>query len=387
MTDNAIPEMPLVSVITPSFNQGRFIEETIKSVAEQDYPRIEHIVVDGGSSDESLSIIKRYSDRLTWVSEKDRGQADAINKGFMMAKGDILCWLNSDDTYEPGAISTAVNYLLENNDVAMVYGEGNEIDEEGHLIQRFPATQQFDLWTLVNIWDYILQPTVFFRRSVFASVGMLDLSLNWCLDWDLWIRIGSHFKVEHIDYVFANSRIYPQTKTGSGGFKRFREIVSIMRKYGRRRYPLGYFIFLEDTIENLLSRSIPFLYKVLRRPLTWWRIKADKKRATYQGVYGDSWLGKRAFFMLRSPENTDRIVWDMEFPQEASLYPNTLKIKINGKKSAKYRIDGPGRLSAAVENLEPRAGPVEARLCFSKAFVPMNERRKMVCYLHAMTEG
>lgn len=387
MTDKLTPEMPLVSVITPSFNQGRFIEETIKSVAGQDYPRIEHIVVDGGSTDDTLSILRRYSDRLTWTSEPDKGQTDALNKGFRMARGDILCWLNSDDTYEPGAVSKAVDFLTAHSDVAMIYGDGNEIDEEGQSIQRFPATQEFDLWALIHVWDYILQPTTFFRRSVFDALEPLDDSLTWCMDWDLWIRIASRFKVAYVDYVFANSRIYPQTKTGSGGFKRFREIVSIMRKYGRRRYPLGYLIFLEDTLENLLSRNIQFLFNVLRRPLTWWRIKADKKKATYQGFYGDRWLGKRAFFMLRSSKNTDRIVWDLEFPQETSLYPNTVKIKINGRKSAKFRIDGPGRLSAAVENLEPRSGTVEAKLCFSKAFVPMNERRQMVCYLHAMKEG
>ncbi|MBN1277358.1 MAG: glycosyltransferase, partial [Deltaproteobacteria bacterium] len=187
-------DMPVVTVVTPSYNQGKFIEQTIKSVLTQDYPDVEYIVIDGGSTDNTLEVLKKYSGRLDWISEPDEGQTNAINKGFKKAKGDILCWLNSDDTYEPGAIRRAVEFFIDNPDVMMVYGEGNEIDENGALIQRFPATREFDLWALVYIWDYILQPTTFFRKSVFDEIGMLNEDYYWCMDWDLWIRIGSRFK-------------------------------------------------------------------------------------------------------------------------------------------------------------------------------------------------
>ena len=122
----------LVSIVTPSYNQSRFIEDTIRSVLSQDYPQIEYMIVDGGSTDGSVEIIKRYEDQLAWwVSERDQGQTDAINKGFARATGDILAWLNSDDTYEPGAVSAAVKYLQEHPEVGMVYGDCNYIDENG----------------------------------------------------------------------------------------------------------------------------------------------------------------------------------------------------------------------------------------------------------------
>src|SRR4030042_198392 len=116
-------ELPLVSIVTPSLNQGRFIEETILSVKNQTYPRIEYIVIDGGSSDGTLDILNKYSDSLIWISERDKGQSDAINKGWKMSKGEIIAYLNADDTYMPGAVETAVRFLADNMDVGLVYGE------------------------------------------------------------------------------------------------------------------------------------------------------------------------------------------------------------------------------------------------------------------------
>ena len=130
---------PLVTVVTPSFNQGRFIRETIESVLSQDYPNLEYMVIDGGSTDDTLSILKSYQDRFAWVSEPDRGQAHAINKGWRCAKGEILAWLNSDDIYQPGAIRTAVEYFIHNQQVGMVYGEAYHVDESGQPIDRYPT--------------------------------------------------------------------------------------------------------------------------------------------------------------------------------------------------------------------------------------------------------
>jgi glycosyltransferase involved in cell wall biosynthesis len=133
---------PKVSIITPSYNQGRFLESTIRSVIGQDYPNIEYIIVDGGSKDESVEVIKKYSDRLAWwVSEKDKGHADALNKGFAHASGEILAWLNSDDTYHPGAVSQAVEILKAHPEVGMVYANANLIDEEGRVVGQFASKQ------------------------------------------------------------------------------------------------------------------------------------------------------------------------------------------------------------------------------------------------------
>jgi len=136
-------DLPLVSIITPSFNQASFLEATIRSVLEQDYPRIEYIVIDGGSADGSVGIIKKYAHKIAWwVSEVDKGQTDAINKGFGRANGGILAWLNSDDTYQPGAVSAAVKYLQEHSDVGMVYADCNFIDGQGQVIGMHPGRQR-----------------------------------------------------------------------------------------------------------------------------------------------------------------------------------------------------------------------------------------------------
>ena len=167
-------DFPLVSIVTPSFNQATFLEETIHSVLEQDYPRIEYIIVDGGSSDGSVSIIKQHADKIAWwVSEIDKGQTDAINKGFGRAKGEILAWLNSDDSYEPGAISAAVEYLQKNPDVGMVYADCNFLDEGSRKIGKFPAAQT-DYKRLRQGYVHIPQQTMFFRAGLWYAVGPLD---------------------------------------------------------------------------------------------------------------------------------------------------------------------------------------------------------------------
>ena len=134
--------LPLVSIITPSFNQAQYLEQTIQSVLSQDYPNIEYIIMDGGSTDGSVDIIKKYQDKIKyWVSEQDAGQTEAINKGFAKAQGEILAWINSDDSYNPNAVSEAVKYLIENPNVAMVYADCNFIDENGNVIGKFNAKQ------------------------------------------------------------------------------------------------------------------------------------------------------------------------------------------------------------------------------------------------------
>ncbi|MEM5776358.1 MAG: glycosyltransferase family 2 protein, partial [Anaerolineaceae bacterium] len=183
-------DLPLVSIITPSYNQAAFLEETIRSVLEQDYPRIEYIIIDGGSTDGSAEIIQRYAGKLAyWVSERDRGQTDALNKGFARATGSILAWLNSDDTYQPGALREAVAYLSAHPDVGMVYGDGNFIDEHGEVIGRFPSAQT-DLQKLRRGYVHVCQQSSFFRADLWRAVGPLDPSFFFAMDYDLWVRLA-----------------------------------------------------------------------------------------------------------------------------------------------------------------------------------------------------
>ena len=169
--------LPLVSIVTPSYNQAAYLEATLRSVLDQDYPRIEYILVDGGSTDGSREIIERYAGRLAWwVSEPDRGQTDAINKGFAHAHGEVLAWLNSDDTYLPGAVTQAVASLQAHPAAGMVYGDANLIDEAGDVIGKFPA-RQTDYRRLRRGYVHIPQQASFFRADLWRQVGPIGPQL------------------------------------------------------------------------------------------------------------------------------------------------------------------------------------------------------------------
>ena len=224
--------LPLVSIVTPSYEQGGFIEETIRSVLSQDYPRIEYIVVDGGSTDGTLGILRKYEDRLAWFSEPDRGQSDAINKGFGKSHGEILAWLNSDDIYLPGAVRTAADYLAGHLEVAMVYGDCHMVDEQGKVMGQSIWVEDFDLKRLVEDINYIHQPTAFFRRHAFEDVGMLDTDLHYGMDYDLWIKIGKKYPIRRLPHVLANIRVYSYTKTARGGEDRWQEVFEVSRRHG-----------------------------------------------------------------------------------------------------------------------------------------------------------
>ena len=204
-------QWPLISVVTPSLNQGKFIEETIRSVLLQGYPELEYIIIDGGSTDGSVELIKKYEPWLTyWVSEPDRGQSHAINKGWQRACGEILAWLNSDDTYNPGAIRCALEALRDNAAVGMVYSDMNYIDVSSDVIYRV-RSQPYQFHKLL-LDNYVTQSTVFVRREVLDAVGFLDESLHLIMDQELWLRIGRANAVAYLPgAVLANLRIYPET--------------------------------------------------------------------------------------------------------------------------------------------------------------------------------
>jgi glycosyltransferase involved in cell wall biosynthesis len=225
---------PLVSIVTPSFNQARFLEAAIRSVISQDYSRLEYIIVDGGSTDGSVGIIKKYESKLAWwVSEKDQGQTDAINKGLAGAKGEILAWLNSDDTYEPGAISSAVNFLLAHPEVGLIYGEANYINVDGSTIGRFPAAQT-DLVRLRRGYVHIPQQTAFFRAGLWRAVGPLDPSFYFAMDYDLWIRLAMRSQVKYVPQMWANFRLHTSGKTISADDRCWPEMLRVHYRDGGR---------------------------------------------------------------------------------------------------------------------------------------------------------
>jgi glycosyltransferase involved in cell wall biosynthesis len=223
---------PLVSIVTPSFNQAKYLEETIQSVLNQDYQNLEYIIIDGGSTDGSLDIIQKYSERLSWwISEPDRGQTDAINKGFARANGEILTWLNSDDTYLPGAVSQAVSFLTANPGVGMVYGDANLIDENGEIIGKFPA-KQTDFRRLMRGYVHIPQQASFFRTDLWRQVGPLDPTFFFAMDYDLWVRLAKITSLCYYPRLWANFRLHGGAKSVAADDRCWPEMVRVHRREG-----------------------------------------------------------------------------------------------------------------------------------------------------------
>jgi len=217
----------LISIITPSFNQAHYLEQTIQSVLGQDYPYIEYIVVDGASTDGSVEVIKKYAGKLAWwVSEKDSGQAEAINKGLARAKGEIVAWLNSDDYYLPSAVSAAMEVFEENPDVVLVYGNMLAVDERGNAFNSL-TYKQLSLQDLL-CFQIIGQPAVFFRREVLEKTGLLDPTFHFLLDHHIWIRIAQHGKILHVNQTWAAARYHAEAKNRAKAAEFGREAFRIL---------------------------------------------------------------------------------------------------------------------------------------------------------------
>jgi len=222
---------PLVSIVTPSFNQGRFLRRTIESVLGQTYKNIEYIVMDGGSTDETVEILRSYGKRFVWISEPDKGQTNAINKGFALSRGDIRAYLNSDDTLLPNAVERAVEYFSSHPRCDMVYGDANYIDTEDQIIGTY-NTADYSFARLM--FDCcVCQPAAFWRTDIAERVGPFDEHLNYAMDYDYWLRIdrvGGH--IHHLRETLSNSRLYPETKTLSRRGEIFAEIFDVCLRQG-----------------------------------------------------------------------------------------------------------------------------------------------------------
>jgi glycosyltransferase involved in cell wall biosynthesis len=290
--------LPLVSIITPSYNQGRFLKKTIESVLTQSYPNIEYLVIDGGSNDESVEILRSYGDRFYWLTEKDRGQTDAINKGMARAKGDILAYLNSDDVLVPGAIERVVSFFQRNPDCDLVYGNANYIDENDNVSGHY-KTAHYSYNRLLEDC-MICQPAAFWKRKIAEHVGAFDEDLNYVMDYDYWLRIAkANGDIRFLPVTLANSRLYPETKTQSARSKIFKEIFKICRKhagYVHLSYYKGYWHYLIFEKNSITSRA-------LRRFPRWnaklsWLHHKWKQRDRYSLSQVCSFVTKRAFSIL-----------------------------------------------------------------------------------------
>lgn len=203
---------PRISIITPSYNQGRYIERTIQSVLDQNVPELEYVVVDGGSTDQTTEVLRRYADRLQWTSERDKGHSDAINKGISRTTAPIIGWLNSDDIYYADALSSVLEFFDTHSEIDVVYGDANHIDEDDRIIEQYPT----EAWNLERLEEicFISQPAAFLRRRTMQAGGPLDLSLRYCMDYDYWFRLalnGARFA--YLPKLLAATRLHDDAAT------------------------------------------------------------------------------------------------------------------------------------------------------------------------------
>jgi glycosyltransferase involved in cell wall biosynthesis len=230
-------QLPTIAVVTPSHNHGRFMGATVRSVLDQAYPRLDYFVADGASTDDTVATLKSFGPSVRWVSEPDRGQADAINKGFARTQGEILGWLNSDDLYAPRALAAVAESFARNPDVGVVYGNADFIDAAGKFIRPCAHIEPFARDRLLHYSDFLVQPAVFFRRALFESVGGLNAGLHWAMDYDLWLRMAEKARFVHLPRVLAKYRWLGESKTGSGGRARLAEIKSVAVRHGATGLP------------------------------------------------------------------------------------------------------------------------------------------------------
>ena len=250
------------SIITPSFNHAQFIERTISSVLNQKDVELEYIIIDGKSTDNTLNIIRDYDAQLIWVSEKDNGQSDAINKGLKLATGEIVAFLNSDDVYCPGAFQQVAEFFKNNPDKMWVYGKCKIIDENDQEIRK-PITwyKNFMLkkysYSKLLQENFISQPATFWRRELITEIGLLDKNEHLCMDYEYWLRIGCKYDAGVINEYLASFRFYAKSKSGANFTKQFKDELRLALKYGSK-YPFSLLI------HRFNYYKITWIYKLMR---------------------------------------------------------------------------------------------------------------------------
>jgi glycosyltransferase involved in cell wall biosynthesis len=229
-----LERMPTISIVTPSYNQAAFLEATIESVLRQDYPNIEYIVVDGGSTDDSVKIIRRYEKYLAWwCSEKDKGQSDAINKGWQMARGEIISYLNSDDLLLPGAINLIIDAYRSDHEASIYYGDWTYIDKDGVEIGRKKSSHcDFKKLLVLGQGKFIAQAASFYRADLVRQVGLIDETLHLSMDYDLLLRLSRQAKMIYIPQPLAQIRLHSLSKSSTFVQKHYQESIKLQVKYG-----------------------------------------------------------------------------------------------------------------------------------------------------------
>lgn len=282
--------LPRITIVTPNLNQGPFLETCIRSVLNQEYPSLEYIFIDGGSTDQSLEIAGRYSDRFAFqVSEKDKGQSDAINKGLRRASGELVGWLNADDFLLPGALAAVAQAYQDDPSASFYYGDGLRVREDGSPKESFfpGGVRPFDLEAMIYGLNYILQPAAFINRACLERAGYLDETLHWGLDTDLWIRLARVSSPRAVPAVLAASREWGSTKTSTGSFRRIEELRALAERHGSLPITPGVLCYQMDTLRSFAGEH-PDLYppEYLVEIDRFWAATAELLRRDYHALPG-----------------------------------------------------------------------------------------------------
>ncbi len=221
---------PKISIITPSFNQGKFIKQTIDSILNQNYPNLEYWIIDGGSSDETIEILKSYGKKIKWISEKDKGQTDAINKGLKRINGDIIAFINSDDYYEKNTFNLVSNIFENNPKCNWLTGDYKIVDERGQVRRSFIPKYK-NIWKILPtnislpITNFISQPSTFWSKQAFKKIGYFNDKLKYTMDYEYWLRLMSEYKLTIVPEVLSNFRIHKNSKGESSYIQQFDEEI------------------------------------------------------------------------------------------------------------------------------------------------------------------
>jgi glycosyltransferase involved in cell wall biosynthesis len=261
---------PRISIITPSYNQGKYIERTIQSVLAQEVEGLEYVVIDGGSTDQTVEILQGHGNRFSWVSEKDRGHADAINKGLARSSAPIVGWLNSDDIYYPDALATVLEFFAAHPDVDVVYGDANHIDEKDAFIEKY-VTEPWN-WDRLLENCYISQPATFFRRAVVDCCGLIDEQAAPSIDYEYWVRLGkSGVRFEYLPKLLAATRLHDEALTVGSRIACHVATNNFMRAHFGRTPERWIFNYAHAVVETKgFRRSEPFQFAVAVSLVSWY---------------------------------------------------------------------------------------------------------------------
>jgi glycosyltransferase involved in cell wall biosynthesis len=229
---------PTISIVVPSLNQGQFIARTLESILTQDYAASQILVMDGGSTDDTISVLQNYADRIEWTSEPDNGQSNAINKGFRKCTGDIVCWLNSDDLLEPGSLRAVAEYFGAHESADWLFGRCRIIDQDDQPARSLVEAYKTSWARLANkrsallVLNYIPQPATFWRRSAMERVGELDETLYYAMDYDYWLRLSKVSPVHFLDRYLAKFRVHRDSKSLRGARQQLAEACRVATIHG-----------------------------------------------------------------------------------------------------------------------------------------------------------